>query len=344
MKAVSSQWSGVRTSAFFIVLCTMLFALCRSAQAQEQTKIPRIGYLSRDLHPADSRTPAPRNLEAFRQGLRQLGYVEGKNIILEYRYSDGRNERLPALAEELVGLNVDIIVADSYASASRAKKVTSKVPIVMASGVDPTATGLATTLARPGGNVTGLTDFTAELIGKRLELLKEVVPKVSRFAFLNEAGSVTGKSQLKDLQATAQALGVKVQLVEVKNPTPDFEAAFRIMVKERLGALITGSGTISSSLHRKRILELVEQNRLPAMYPTESWTDAGGLMYYGANIPDLYRRAATYVDKILKGAKPADLPIEQPTKFEFVINLKAAKQIGLTIPPNVLARADRVIR
>jgi putative tryptophan/tyrosine transport system substrate-binding protein len=155
---------------------------------------------------------------------------------------------------------------------------------------------------------------------------------------------VTGKSQLKDLQSTAQALGVKLQLVEVKNPTPDFEAAFRLMVKERLGALITGSGTISSSLHRKKILELVEQHRLPAMYPTESWTDAGGLMYYGANIPDLYRRAATYVDKILKDAKPADLPVEQPTKFEFIINLKAAKQIGLTIPPNVLARADRVIR
>jgi putative ABC transport system substrate-binding protein len=334
----------VSQKIFGFALSAMLFALCASAEAQQAKSVPKIGYLSRDLHPADSRAPGQRNLEAFRQGLQQLGYVESKNILIEYRYADGRTERLPALAEELIRLKVDVIVADSYASARDAKKVTTTIPIIMASGVDPTATGLAASLARPGGNVTGLTDFTAELIGKRVELLKEVVPKVSRFAFLNAEGSVTGKSQLKDGQAAAQAVGVKLQLVEVKNPDPDLEGAFRLMVKERLGALITGSGTISSSLHRKRILELVEQNRLPAMYPTETWTAAGGLMYYGANIPDLYRRAAAYVDKILKGTKPADLPIEQPTKFEFVINLKAAKQIGLTIPPNVLARADRVIK
>ena len=222
--------------------------------------------------------------------------------------------------------------------------MTTTIPIIMASGVDPTATGLAATLARPGGNVTGLTDYHTELLGKRLELLKDTVPKVSRFAFLNAARSVTRKTQLKGGQAAAQAVGVKLQLVEVKTPNPDLEGAFRLMAKERLGALITGSGTISSSLHRQRILELVEQNRMPAMYPTETWTDAGGLMYYGANIPDLYRRAATFVDKILKGAKPADLPVEQPIKFELIINLKAAKQIGLTIPPNVLAGADRVIR
>ena len=222
--------------------------------------------------------------------------------------------------------------------------MTTTIPIIIASGVDPTATGLAASLARPGGNVTGLTDFTAELFGKRLGLLKEVVPNVSRFAFLNSATSVTGKSQLKDGQATAQALGIKLQLVEVKTPNPDFEGAFRVMVKERVGALITGSGTISSSLHRKRILELVEQNRMPAIYPTVVWIDAGGLMYYGANSPDLYRRAAIYVDKILKGAKPADLPIERPMKFELIISLIAAKKIGLTVPPNVLVRATRVIR
>ncbi len=290
---------------------------------------------------SDSRAPAPRNLEAFREGLRQLGYVEGKNIIIEYRYADGRTERLPALAEELVRLKVELIVADSYASANAAKKVSTTIPIIMASGIDPTATGLAASLARPGGNVTGLTDFTAELFGKRLELLKETVPKVSRFAFLNAANSATGKSQLKDGQAAAQALGVKLQLVEVKTPDPDLDGAFRIMAKERLGALVTGSGTISSSLHRKKILQLVEQHRMPAIYPTEIWTDAGGLMYYGANIPDLYRRAAIYVDKILKGAKAADLPVERPMKFDLVISLKAAKQIGLTVPPNVLVRADR---
>jgi putative tryptophan/tyrosine transport system substrate-binding protein len=248
------------------------------------------------------------------------------------------------LAEELVRLKVELIVADSYAWARDSQKVTATIPIIMASGADPIGTGLVASLARPGGNVTGTTDYTAELVGKRLELLKEVVPKVSRFAFLNAATSVTGKSQLKDGQAAAQALGVKLQLVEVTTPNPDLEGAFRVMVKERIGALITGSGTISSSLHRKRILELVEQNRMPAIYSTVVWIDAGGLMYYGANIPDLYRRAATFVDKILKGTKPADLPVEQPKKFEFIINLKAAKQIGVTIPPNVLARADRVIK
>jgi putative tryptophan/tyrosine transport system substrate-binding protein len=326
------------------VLPVFILATIHLAEAQQPKSIPRIGFLSRDLHPADSRAPVPRNLEAFREGLRELGYIEWKNIIIEYRYADGRTERLPALAEELVRLKVELIVADSYASARDSQKVTATIPIIMASGADPIGTGLVASLARPGGNVTGTTDYTAELVGKRLELLKEVVPKVSRFAFLNAATSVTGKSQLKDGQAAAQALGVKLQLVEVTTPNPDLEGAFRVMVKERIGALITGSGTISSSLHRKRILELVEQNRMPAIYSTVVWIDAGGLMYYGANIPDLYRRAATFVDKILKGTKPADLPVEQPKKFEFIINLKAAKQIGVTIPPNVLARADRVIK
>jgi len=331
---------------FSLVLGAMLLALCLPVKAQQPKSVPRIGFLSRDLHPADFRAPAPRNLEAFRQGLRELGYIEGKNIIIEYRYSDGRNERMPALAEELVRLKVDIIVADSYLAAGNAKKVSATIPIVTTSGVDPVATGLAANLARPGGNVTGLTSLTPQLLGKRLELLKEVVPKVSRFALLSDAG--TGRevtlSMLPDAQVAAQALGVKLQLVEVKTPDPDLEGAFRVIVKERIGALITGSGGLGSSLHRKKILEPVEQNRMPTIYPTVVWTDAGGLMYYGANIPDLYRRAATFVDKILKGAKPADLPVEQPMKFDFGINLKAAKKIGLTISPNVLARADRVIR
>src|SRR5262245_281763 len=329
-----------------VALCATLFVLCVPAEAQQPKSVPRIGFLSRDLHPSDSRAPSPRNLAAFRQGLRDLGYIEGKNIIIEYRYSDGRNERTPALAEELVRLKVDIIVADSYLAARDAKKVSATIPIVTTSGADPIATGLAASLARPGGNVTGLTSLTPQLLGKRLELLKEVVPKVSRFALLSDAatGPEVTLSMLPDAQVAAQALGVKLQLVEVKTPDPDLEGAFRVIVKERIGALITGSGGLGSSLHRKKILELVEQNRMPAIYPDVVWTDAGGLLAYGANIPDLYRRAATYVDKILKGAKPAELPIEQPTKFEFIINLKAAKQIGLTIPPNVLARADKVIR
>jgi putative ABC transport system substrate-binding protein len=333
----------VKNKVITLVLSLLLFAPGLPVGAQQPGKVARIGYLSRDLHPADSRAPAPRNLEAFRQGLRDLGYVEGKNIVIEYRYSDGRNERMPALAEELVRLKVDIIVADSYLAARDAKKVSATIPIVTTSGADPIATGLAASLARPGGNVTGLTNLTPQLLGKRLELLKEVVPKVSRFAVLDTDTSVA-KPMLKEGEAAAQALGVKLQLVEVTTPKPDLEGAFRVMAKDRVGALIAGSGTLGSSLYRERILELVEKNRMPAIYPAEPWIDSGGLMYYGANIPDLYRRAAIYVDKILKGAKPADIPIEQPMKFDFGINLKAAKQIGLTVPPNVLARADKVLK
>jgi ABC-type uncharacterized transport system substrate-binding protein len=330
-----------------LTLCAMLLALSVSTAAQQPAgKISRIGYLSRDLHPSDSRAPAPRNLEAFRQGLRELGYIEGKNIIIEYRFADGRLEHLPALAEELVRLNVEIIVVDVTAAARAAKKTTSTIPIVIAGGSDPIQSGLVASFARPGGNVTGLTNYSGELLGKRLELLKEVVPKVSRFALLSDAGigPRLTLSMLPDAQVAAQALGVKLQLVEVKAQDPDIDGAFRVMAKERIGAFITGAGLLGLTLHRKRILELAEQTRMPAIYPTLSWIDEGGLMYYGANSPDLYRRAATYVDKILKGTKPADLPVEQPMKFELIINLKAAKQIGLTIPPNVLTRADRVIR
>jgi putative ABC transport system substrate-binding protein len=328
------------------VLPALILATIHLAEAQQPKSIPRIGFLSRDLHPADSRAPAPRNLEAFREGLRELGYVEGKTIIIEYRYADGRPERLTALAEELIHLKVDIIVADTSAAGRAAKKATSTVPIVIASGSDPTQSGLVASFARPGGNVTGLTNYSGELLGKRLELLKEVVPKVSRFALLSDAGigPRLTLSMLPDAQVAAQALGVKLQLVEVKAQDPDIDGAFRVMAKERSGAFITGAGLLGLTLHRKRILKLAEQTRMPAIYPTVSWIDDGGLMYYGANIPDLYRRAATFVDKILKGTKPADLPVEQPKKFEFIINLKAAKQIDLTIPPNVLFRADKVIK
>jgi ABC-type uncharacterized transport system substrate-binding protein len=324
-------------------LTMLLLVGVHLAEAQQPTRVPRIGYLSRDLHPADSRAPSPRNLEAFRHGLRELGYVEGKNIIIEYRYSDGRNERLPALAEELVGLKTDIIVADSYASANAAKQVTKTIPIIMTSGADPIATGLATSLSRPGGNITGLTNLTPQLLGKRIEVLKELVPNVSRFAVLDTVTSVA-KPMFNDGKAAAQSLGVNLKLVEVRTPNPDLEGAFRVIIKERVGGLIAGTGPLGSSLYRKTILELVERNRLPAIYPSEPWVEDGGLTYYGANIPDLYRRAATYVEKILKGSKPANLPIEQPTKFELVVNLKAAKEIGLTIPQRVLLKADRVIK
>ena len=307
------------------------------------SSIPRIGYLSRDIHPADSRALAPRNLEAFRQGLRQSGYIEEKDIIIEYRYADGRNERLPALAEELIRLKVEVIVADSIASARAAKKATSTIPIVMASVGDPIVAGLVNSLARPGGNITGTTDYNAELLGKRLELLKEIVPKVSRFAFLIDVSSAVSKPMFKDGQAAAQALGVNLQLMEVKFPDPDLEGAFRAMAKQRIGALITGSGNLGSSLHRKKILALVEQARMPAIYTTEPWIEAGGLMYYGANDPDLFRRAAIYVDKIFKGARPGDLPIEQPTTFELYINGRTAKALGLTIPQSLRISADKVL-
>ena len=318
-----------------IWLFTLLFLVTGSfAEAQQPKSVPRIGYLSRDLHPSDSRAPAPHFLESFRRGLRELGYIEGKNIIIEYRYAEGRSERLPALAEELVRLKVEIVVTDTVRPAHAAKKASSTIPIVIASGSDPVQGGLVASLARPGGNVTGLTSYTVELLGKRLELLKEVVPKVSRFAFLNDDESVPSKSMLKDGQAVAQALGVKLQLVEVKAQNTDIDGAFRLMVKERIGGLITSPSPVIG-LHRKRILELVAQARIPAIHSAWVWTDTGGLIYYGVNAPDLYRRAAVYVDKILKGAKPADLPVEQPMKFELVINLKAAKQIDLTIAPTV---------
>jgi ABC-type uncharacterized transport system substrate-binding protein len=333
----------IQKSAIIFVLAGIVGAFNCLAEAQQRKSIHKIGFLSRDLHPSDSRAPSPHNLEAFRRGLGELGYIEGKNIIIEYRYADGRTERLPALAKELVRLEVEIIVADSYSSARDSKKVTTTIPIIQASGADPIQTGLVASLARPGGNVTGLTNLTPELIGKRLELLKEIIPKASRFALLDAVNSVA-KPMFKDAELAAQALGVKLQLVEVKTPDPDLEGAFRLMAKERIGALVTGSGSLGLSLYRKRILDLVEQTRMPAIYPAVTWIDAGGLIYYGANIADLYRRAAIYVHKILKGAKPADLPIEQPTKFELVINLKTAQQLGLTIPPNVLARADKVIK
>jgi putative ABC transport system substrate-binding protein len=327
-----------------LTLSAMLFAFCSSAQAQQPAgKIPRIGFLSRELHPSDSRAGDTRRLEFFREGLRELGYVEGKNLIIEYRYAEGRPERLPALAEELVRLKVDIIVTDTAAPARAARKATSTIPIVMVSAGNPIQAGLVASLARPGGNVTGLTGLTVELLGKRFELLKEVVPKVTRFAFLDD-DDIVDLSPFKYAQEAAQALSSRLDRIEVKTANPDFDGAFRIMAKERVGAVITSAGFLSTTLHRKKILELLEQARLPAIHGSTPMVTDGGLMYYGVNSSDLYRRAATFVDKILKGTKPADLPVEQPTKFELIVNLKAAKKIGLTVPPNVLARADKVLK
>jgi putative tryptophan/tyrosine transport system substrate-binding protein len=319
-------------------LCAMLLALSVSVAAQQPKKVPRIGLLT----PGGEATLEP-NREAFRQRLLELGYVEGKTITIEYRYAQGKFERLPELAEELVRLKVDIIVAASATAARAVKKVTTTIPIIVANAGDPIGSGLAATLARPGGNVTGLTNYTQELVGKRFELLKEVVPKVSRFAFLSDADSETSRRIFPDAQLAAQAFSVKLQLVEVKAPNPNFDGAFRVMAKDHIGALITSSGPLIR-FHRKRILELVEQNRIAAIHPEETWVNAGGLMSYGANQADLYGRVATYVDKILKGAKPADLPVEQPMKFDLIINLKTAKQIGLTIPQSILFRADKVIK
>jgi len=320
----------------------LLLVLSARVDAQQPAvKIPRIGFLSSSSSTGPELRP---NLNAFRQGLRELAYIEGENIHIEYRYADGKLERLPQLAAELARLKVDIIVASNGTVARAAKTSTATIPIVMAvSGGFPTG-GLIASLARPGGNVTGLYQYSPELIGKRLELLKEIVPKVTRFAFLNSADGTAAKSRFEEQgKMTAKSLGVQFQLVEVKAPASELEGAFQTMVKQRMRALVLSSAALLSQ-HRNKVLQLLEQNRIPAMHPDQRWAAAGGLVSYGANIPDLYRRAATFVDKILKGAKPADLPVEQPTKFEFVINLKAAKQIGLTIPPNVLARADRVIK
>ena len=320
----------------FFTFCAMLFALCLPAQAQQPAKVPRIAYLgggSAELEKAW--------LDAFLQGLRELGYFEGKNIVVERRFAAGRYDELPELAAELVRLKVDVILAASTPVADSAKKATSAIPVVMVVA-DPIGTGLVSSLAKPGGNLTGLSDFHGDLITKRLEILKEVVPSASRIAVLLNPGNPSCLLQMKDLSAVAPALGLTLFAVEGKG-LDDIAPGFTRMKEQRAGALLVCGDRLFST-HRTPIFDLATKNRFPAIYSTKEYAEAGGLMSYGANFPDLYRRAATYVDKILKGTKPADLPVEQPIKFEFVINLKAAKQIGLTIPPNVLARADRVIR
>jgi putative ABC transport system substrate-binding protein len=320
-----------------LALSAVLFALSMSAEAQQPTKIPRIGY----LHGASLSASAARN-EGFRQGLRELGYLEGKNIIIEWRYGEGKPDRILALAAELVRLKVDIIVTGGASSTRAAKEATSSIPIVMTNEADPVGTGVVASLARPGGNITGLSTLSPDLSGKQLELLKEVVPRLSRVAVLGTSTNLGYAQTLKEIELAAGALKVKLQYLDVLDPK-DIEAAFRAASKGRAGALLVLPSSVLIS-QRTKIVELALKNRLPAIYHRSDYVEDGGLMTYSTSLADLDRRAATYVDKILKGRTPADLPVEQPMKFEFIVNLKAAKQIGLTIPPNVLVRANKVIR
>jgi putative ABC transport system substrate-binding protein len=307
------------------------------AQAQQPTKIPRIGFLG-----TASPSTISARIEAFRQGLRELGYVEGKSIVIEYRWAEGKFDRLPALAAELVRLKLDVIVTTGSTSTRAAKEATNTIPIVMTQDTDPVGLGYVASLARPGGNITGLSTLAPEVSGKRLELLKEIIPKLSRVAVLGISTRPGNAQSLKEVELAAGAFKVQVQYLDVLD-VKDIETAFRATTKGHAEAILVLQGPLFIS-HRIQIVDLAAKSRLPATYNVPDFVHAGGLMSYGVSIPDLFRRAAMYVDKILKGAKPADLPVEQPTKFEFIINLKAAKQIGLTIPPNVLARADRVIK
>jgi putative tryptophan/tyrosine transport system substrate-binding protein len=324
-----------------IVTCSLLsvFLLTVSpADAQQPAKIPRIGYLT-----ADPLSAISANRDAFRQGLRELGYVEGKNLVIEWRVSEGKPDHELALASELVRLKVDVIVGGGSLSIRAARQATAIIPIVMVNGGDAIGSGFVASLARPGGNITGLASLRPELSGKRLELLKETVPKLSRLPVLASSISQDYAKVLQELDTAAGAFGMKLQHLDIRSPK-DIETAFRDAVKGRADAVFFRVPNTFAVSQRPQIAELAVKSRLPAIYDRAEYVEVGGLMSYGVSEADLARRAATYVDKILKGAKPAELPVEQPTKFEFIINLKAAKQIGLTIPPNVLVRADKVIK
>jgi putative ABC transport system substrate-binding protein len=324
----------------FLIAAGALLAAPLATEAQQAAKVARIGFLSGNL------ANGPHLQEAFRQGLRDLGYIEGRDVVIEYRDAEGKYERLPALAAELVALKVDVIfVGGATPSALAAKQATRTIPIVFAAIPDPVSSGLVTSLARPGGNVTGLSALSPELVGKRLELLKRAVPGVSRVAVLWQPGATgerTVKDILKEAEVAARALGVRLQFVEARGPA-DIDRAFSDMTGARADALTVLPGAMFVN-ERRRLVALAAKNRLPAVYGLREYVDTGGLMAYGPNLADLYRRVATYVDRILKGTKPGDLPVEQPTKFELVINLKTAKDLGLTIPQSVLARADEVIQ
>jgi putative ABC transport system substrate-binding protein len=329
----------VKKTIIVVWLVALALASFPFAYAQQPKKIPRIGYLSST---DDPKTPGP-SIEAFQQGLRDLGYIEGKNILVEYRYAEGISDRMPSLVAELVQLKVDVVVAAALPAIRAAKQATKTIPIVMVTTQDPVATGLVDSLARPGGNITGLTRLTRDLNGKRLELLKEMVPRISRVGVLVDANMIDRDPALKDYETAARMLRIQLQSLEVRGPDPDFGAAFQAAAKGRVSAIITITDALLNR-YPKRIADLAIKNQLPSMYERSEYVEVGGLVSYAASDAESFRRAARYVDKILKGAKSADLPVEQPTKFEFVINLKTAKQIGLTIPQSVLYRADKVIK
>jgi putative tryptophan/tyrosine transport system substrate-binding protein len=322
-----------------VALCVMLFALSPSVGAQPTGKVPRIGFL-------DSSTASSSTLlvDAFRQELSKLGWIEGKNITIEFRFAEQKAERLPELGTELVRLKVDLIVVAGIGAALAAKKATTTIPIVMTRAGDPVALGLVASLAQPGGNITGVSTLSFDLITKRLEVLKDAVPKLARVGVLSQGGAVAGSDSaiLKELRSAAVALKLKLDEIETRG-AEGLERAFQTAKQKQVGAIMTTGAPLFFS-ERKRLFELVGKHRLPAIYSQKEYVEAGGLMSYGADYDDLYRRAAVYVDKILKGAKPADLPVQQATKFEFVINLKAAKQIGLTLSPEFLSRANKVVK
>jgi putative ABC transport system substrate-binding protein len=328
----------MKGKSIVLELCALLFALSYSASAQQPTKVPRIGWIT-----GGSLSSQAARHDAFRQGLRDLGYIDGKNIVIEWRSYEGKRERVPALVSELVRLKVDVVVTAGPGGTGAVKEATATIPIVMTHDRDPVGSGFTASLARPSGNITGLSTLSPELSGKRLELLKEIVPKLSRVAFLGSSTTPGNAQELTEVELAAGALGVKVQFLDILGPK-DIETAFRDAVKGRTDAVLYQVAGPFASSRRPQISALTVKSRLPVIYELPTYVEAGGLMSYGVSLTDLDRRAAIYVDKILKGAKPAELPVEQPTKFELVINLKAAKQIGLTIPPNVLARADKVIR
>jgi putative ABC transport system substrate-binding protein len=317
----------------------LLLALCIHAEAQQPKKVSRIGFVG-----ASGTSNNPRsNFNIFRQGLRDLGYVDGKNILIEYRNAEGKLDLIPSLVDELVQLKIDVLVSTNPTAVRAAKQATKTIPIVMVSSVDPVATGIVNSLARPGGNITGLSILARDLNGKRLELLTEAVPGVRHVGVFWDADSSAAAIGLKEYEAAARAMKIQLRSLGVRGPSPDLESAFQAATKGHAGGLITVRTSVLNR-YAKHIADLAIKNRLPSMFEVSAYVEVGGLMSYANSDAESFKRAAVYVDKILKGAKPADLPVEQPTKFEFIVNLKTAKQIGVTIPPNVLARADRIIR
>jgi len=336
MRAVSSQWSGISKSACCFALFAIFFAVWVPVYAQQQAKLPKIGWLA--VRPAS----AAFAIESFQREFSKLGYVDGKNIVFEYRYAKGKLDQLPALADELVRLKVDLIIAPNTPAAVAAKNATKTIPIVFIDVTDPIAAGLVDSLPRPGGNITGFTTIGSVLAGKRLELLKEIIPKLTRVAVLWNPQDASSAQSWKESQLPGRELGLQLHSMDISS-ADQYETAFKRAIKARSGALVWMASPLGSENQRLTV-DLAEKYSLPAIYARRGVVENGGLMSYGINLDEAFRRGAVFVDKILKGTKPADIPVEQPTKFEFVINLKAAKQIGLTIPPNVLARADRVIR